>query len=117
MTVPNIDGGQVIIRDSDLTGADLHGVYLARSDMTLSCMDTADLSSTDLSGSTLYACLFRRANMAGSILNNANLEGANFQGADLTGAYMRVGSVLASRMHCTHQHALGRSITCKSRIR
>lgn len=88
----------VVLRDADLSGANLErvifdGADLSNTNLVDANLDSADLSNADLtnanlSGANLYCSKMYGANFTNANLSNANLTSIIFDGANLTFAHM-----------------------------
>lgn len=78
------DKSGILLRDSNLAGANLSRARLNSTDLSSSQLVSANLSQADLSYATL-----NQANMAHAMLEGANLNFAELRGADLSHANLR----------------------------
>jgi uncharacterized protein YjbI with pentapeptide repeats len=81
------------LRDTSLSGADLSGADLSGANLSGAYLRDTNLSGANLGGAYLYGTDLREANLSGVNLINANLRsgdliGADLSGADLGGAYL-----------------------------
>jgi hypothetical protein len=79
-------GSVALLRDADLRGADLSGVYLRSADLNGAKLSSADLSDADMSRISLSYATMAFTKLTNADMVRANLEGANLSGADLSGA-------------------------------
>jgi len=81
-----LNGGDVNLKDRDLSNTNLSGMDLSNADMSGANLDGAYLSGANLEGTNLSDAILSGVNLTGANLRGANLSGANLTGADLTGA-------------------------------
>ena len=75
---------RIVLRDANLSGADLRGAFLRGADLSDAVLRGANLSDADLSGADLSDAVLR-----GADLSDADLSGADLSGADLRDAFLR----------------------------
>jgi len=84
----------VILANSNLFRADLHGAKLERADLRAAELSGADLGEAVLTDADLEGANLRLASLADATLRGANLKwsqlsAANLRGADLTGVLLQ----------------------------
>lgn len=72
----------------DLSGYDLHDVYLKRAHLQGTCLEGCQLREANLSGAKLDRASLVEADLSGANLRGASLFGANLQRADLKSAIL-----------------------------
>jgi uncharacterized protein YjbI with pentapeptide repeats len=72
--------------NADLSGANLTGADLTGADLLQADLSGANLTGADLTGADLLQADLSGANLTGANLTGANLTGANLTETDLTGA-------------------------------
>jgi len=82
------------MRNSDLAGAQMHGMNLYQTDLSGSDLENADLASTnlflaDLTNTNCRNAIFKGANMQFAKLIGADLTNADLAGANMNGAHTR----------------------------
>ena len=80
----NLSGAD--LRDANLSGANLSGADLRGADLRDANFRGANLSDANLSGADLSGADLRDANLSGANLSDANLSGANLSDANFRGA-------------------------------
>lgn len=81
----NVDLSGANLGGADLIGANLSGAYLSRADLSGANLSRADLSGAYLIRADLRLANLSRVDLSGANLSGADLSGANLGGADLTG--------------------------------
>lgn len=92
----NVDLSGANLGGADLIGANLSGANLSGADLS-----GANLSRADLSGAYLIRADLRLANLSRVDLSGANLSGANLSGADLSGANLGGADLTGTNLHDT----------------
>jgi len=100
-----------ILRDVDLTGANLERSYLEAADLRGACLrnahlfdavlERADLGATDLTESQLWRCHLAGARLRDACLVEADLRQADLGGADLRGADLRGANLEGAQLFRT----------------
>lgn len=80
----NLDLSEANLVCADLSGADMSG-----SDLSDSVLKFAEMSGSDLSGVNLRGANLLYANLSRSNLSGADLRWANLKGTDLSGAHLK----------------------------
>ncbi len=83
LQLQDMDFGNRLLCDADITGSNLQRARLVRTDLQRASLFCADLSDVDARGADL-----RRADIRGVSLRHANLAGANLNDADLRQAVL-----------------------------
>ena len=78
-----------VLRDADLSGANLRRADLSGAGLRGADLSGADLSGADLTGADLSGANLRGANLSGANLNHADLRDADLPRADLRDADLR----------------------------
>ena len=92
----NVDLSGANLGGADLIGANLSGANLSGADLS-----GANLSRADLSGAYLIRADLRLTNLSRVDLSGANLSGANLSGADLSGANLGGADLTGTNLHDT----------------
>jgi uncharacterized protein YjbI with pentapeptide repeats len=92
-----------ILRDANLSGADLRGANLSGArlrdaNLNAALLGGANLSGADLRGTNLSGALLGGTNLSGARLGGTNLSGARLGGTNLSGADLRDANLSGARL-------------------
>jgi hypothetical protein len=117
---PLLNASEIHLANIRLAGADLHGIWMPNSSVTIGGIAGIDLRHANLQSVTFIRCNFtdarldgadlRRASFGNCILDAANLSGAKLDGARFGTVWMRGADLTGANIEAAESFSLTRMI-------